>query len=248
MRLLQEFANIEKPKTVDFCREAYKFLTDECTEQKIDAPDDHKERANPTAIGTVTPIDLGLPSGTLWADRNVGAKSPTDFGAYFSWGNTAPNYPKNGNNDWGDSENAFDRSFTADEYQITEGAKWNKDLDLQHDAAYMNTDGVWKMPTKEQFKELHDNCTVRRKTINGVNGLLFTSNINGNTLFFPAAGFGYSTSLDNRGSRGYYWSRSWYSSGYGYYLYFNSSYVYPQHSRSRYFGYSVRAVQDLPTK
>lgn len=33
-------------------------------------------------------VDLGLPSGLLWADRNVGADSPYDYGDFFAWGET----------------------------------------------------------------------------------------------------------------------------------------------------------------
>ena len=262
-QLLKEFGDYEAPESVDFCREAYKFLTEQDENVtrlmmnggdvvgRVPMPDDdaNNHAYVPAVVGdTITAVDLGLPSGTLWADRNIGAKSPTDYGAYFSWGNTTPHYPKKGENDWGYEENAFDYSFNSVEYKKTEGAECDKDLDLQHDAAYMNTDGLWMTPTKEQFQELFDNCIVSRKTINGVNGLLFISNINGNSVFFPAAGYGYSTSLSRRSSYGYYWSRSWYSSDDGYNLYFDSGGVNPQNNNNRYNGFSVRAVQNLPTK
>ena len=62
-------------------------------------------------------------------------------------------------------------------------------------------------------------------------------------VFFPAAGYGYGTSVDNVGSYGLYWSSSWLSASYAYDMYFNSSSVNPQNYNSRYYGYSVRAVQ-----
>ena len=267
-QLLKEFGINDNPESVDFCREAYKFLTEQDENVtrlmmnggedvgRVPMPDgaanDHAYvpavQCTSAVVGdAMTAVDLSLPSGTLWADRNIGAKSPTDYGAYFSWGNTTPHYPKKGENDWGCEEDAFDYSFNSDEYKKTEGAKCDKDLDLQHDAAYMNTDGLWKTPSKEQYQELYDNCRIQRRTINGVNGLLFVSNINNNSVFFPSAGYGRGTSLGNRSSVGCYWSRSWLSSDYGYFLYFYSGSVYPQDNYGRYYGFSVRAVQDSPT-
>ena len=99
------------------------------------------------------------------------------------------------------------------------------------------------MPTKEDFKELCDNCTSEWTTRNGMKGRLFTSKTNGNSIFFPAAGYYNGTSLRNRGTSGYYWSASRNGSSYAYYLYFDSGGVYPQYNNSRGLGFSVRAVQ-----
>jgi uncharacterized protein (TIGR02145 family) len=101
----------------------------------------------------------------------------------------------------------------------------------------------WKMPTKEDFRELYDNTTSEWTTLNGVYGRLFTSKLNGNSIFFPAAGYYSGTTLYGRGSYGYYWSASRYSGSLGYRLLFYSGYVYPQYFSSRRFGFSVRAVQ-----
>lgn len=236
MRLLKEFGISDDKKTVDFCREAYKFITEENAPKDKSKSDDVVVETEPIAV------DLGLPSGTLWCDRNVGAKSPSDCGAFFSWGNTEPHYPKL-NMDWGDDDEAFDFLFNWDNYKKSEGYKLEGNIDLAHDAARVNMGEPWQMPTSDQFKELYDNCTWERKTVNGINGYLVTSKINGNSVFFPAAGYGYGTSLLNRGSYGLYWSSSWYSSDVAYRMDFNSSSVNPQYDSSRCYGFSVRAVQ-----
>ena len=198
-----------------------------------------KETKNKKAIA----VDLGLPSGTLWCDRNVGSKSPYDDGAYFSWGNTEPHYPHN-TNDWGNTDDVSDGySFYRDTYEKTAGAKLKGNIDLEHDAAHANMSDKWHMPTSEQFQELYDHCSWERKTINGVNGYLVTSRINGNSIFFPAAGSRYGTGLYGHGSYGYYWSASLYSSANGYNLGFSSGGVYPQDGNNRFCGVSVRAVQ-----
>jgi uncharacterized protein (TIGR02145 family) len=65
-------------------------------------------------------------------------------------------------------------------------------------------------------------------------------------VFFPAAGNGNGTSLNNRGTNGNYWSSSWNSADNAYNLNFNSSSVNPQNNNNRYNGNSVRAVQHSP--
>lgn len=225
MQLLKQFGIYDQPKTIDFCREAYKFI------MESDAP----ATAPETLVSSETiVVDLGLPSGTLWADRNIGAKSPEDFGLYFSWGNI--------------EGHAMGSGYDFDDYNETKGHELDGDIDIEHDAARSNMGEPWQMPTKEQFQELVDNCTREWCCENGHMGSRFTSKINGKSVFFPAAGYGHATSIDNVGSYGLYWSRSLHSSDYGYSLYFNSSSVYPQHNNYRYYGFSVRAVQNCQQK
>ena len=255
MMLLDKFGKVDMPKSIDFCREAYKFIV-EGDKMKLVGVNQETgepiiERIAPSIPKTpelqenekVTAIDLGLPSGTLWADRNVGAKSQYDYGLFFSCGNTKGYRPNTGDMDWGDFDNAFDYKFTSDEYEKTPGAKLEGDIDLEHDAAHVNMGEPWKMPTSEQFQELYDNCDWIRKNIHGVNGYLVVSKINGNSLFFACSGFGHGTTLYNRGSYGYYWASTLYSSTNGRSLYFNSSFVYPQNSYDRFLGFTVRPVQ-----
>ena len=242
MQLLKEFGITDDKKSVDFCREAYKFLTEGEDVKKLNPSCDiiSDDSTEPQAV------DLGLPSGTLWCDRNVGAKSPYDDGAYFSWGNTTPHYPKQGNSDWGDDEEAFEEDFfSPDTYEKSEGSKLDGDIDLAHDAAHVNMGAQWQMPTQEQFEELAEHCIWQRKTINGVNGYLVTSKANGNSMFFSCSGFGHGTSRGSRGSNGYYWSSTFSDSRYARYLNFYSGGVNPQDYDYRYFGFAVRAVQNL---
>lgn len=241
MQLLKEFGIIDEKKSVDFCREAYKFLTEG---EQNDTPSAAPGISSEEAIA----VDMGLPSGTLWCDRNVGAKSPEDYGAFFSWGNTDPHYPNRDNMDWGDDDDGFDYSFDSDTYEKTEGYKLEGNIDMAHDAARVNMGEPWQMPTEEQIKELFDNCDWVRKTINGINGYLVTSKINGNVIFFPCSGYGDGTSWDNRGSSGYYWASSLYSSTCGRSLDFGSGGVGPQNYNSRFYGFPLRAVQNCHQK
>ena len=236
MQLLKEFGIIEEKKSVDFCREAYKFLTEG---EQNDTPSAAQAVSSEEAIA----VDMGLPSGTLWCDRNVGAKFPEDYGAFFSWGNTDPHYPNRDNMDWGDDDDGFDYSFDSDTYEKTAGYKLEGNIDMAHDAARVNMGEPWQMPTEEQIKELFDNCDWVRKTINGINGYQVTSKINGNVIFFPASGYGNGTTWGNRGAGGGYWSSSWGSARGARGLGFYSGGVGAQNADGRCGGFAVRPVQ-----
>lgn len=184
----------------------------------------------PRAPLQARPIDLGLPSGIQWASCNVGAERPSDSGLYFSWGNTDGHEEGSGYN------------FSQAVYDTTPAAAITDNLSLSQDAARANLGAPWRMPTDVEFQELYDNCTYVWTTLNGVNGLLFTSNVNGNTLFFPAAGCYGGTSLVGRGSIGYYWSSTYYSAASARSLRFSGSNIYPQILDNRRGGFSVRAV------
>ncbi len=108
-------------------------------------------------------VDLGLPSGTLWATCNVGASSPNEYGLYFAWGETRG------------YSGVSERRFTDDEYDFDKGFE---------DGVAANMGGNWHMPREAQMNELVKYCTY--SFYNG--GALYTSRINGNTLFLPAAG------------------------------------------------------------
>ena len=178
-------------------------------------------------------VDLALPSGLLWCEHNIGAASPYDHGLYFSWGNVT-----------GHAEGScYDFSQTV--YDATDGAALTGNIAVgnEYDMARHNMGAPWRLPTKEEFKELNDNCTSLWTDEDGVAGRRFTSNINGNSVFFPASGLYDGTTLNNRGSRGYYWSSSYDSATNACYMGFNSSGVSPQNDNRRRFGFSVRAVQ-----
>ena len=176
-------------------------------------------------------VDLGLPSGLKWADRNVGAKSPEDPGLFFSWGNVEG------------VEIGKVCDFSEEKYVKTEGYKLKGDIDPTHDAATVNMGEPWRTPSDDEFQELYDNCDWEWTAENGYYGIRFTSKINGNSIFLPASGDGSGTSWGNRGSSGYYWSSSFGSARYARGLYFFSGGVYPQYYNYRYFGFAVRAVK-----
>ena len=191
-------------------------------------------------------VDLGLPSGTLWATRNVGATNPEDYGDYFAWGETEPKDVY----DWSTYEwcNGTDRTLTkycAKSYYGTVDDK--TELDPEDDAAYVNMGPSWRMPTKEQQDELKSSCTWTWTTRNGVKGTLFTGP-NGNTLFLPATGYRGESSIYQAGKSDNYWSRTLYSNtpSYAYYLNYNMGSCYTSY-RNRSYGYSVRAVRATAT-
>ena len=181
-------------------------------------------------------VDLALPSGLLWCEHNVGAASPYDDGLYFSWGNVEGHTGTDGY-DFGSSNDG--------PYASTPGAALtgNISVDGTYDAARHNMGAPWRMPTQPEFQELYDNCYSEWTDEDGVAGRRFTSRINGNSIFFPAAGNRYGTGLDGRGTYGYYWSSSLNSQAYGYSLYFDSGGVNPANANGRFDGFSVRAVQ-----
>ena len=178
-------------------------------------------------------VDLGLPSGLLWATCNVGADNPEDYGDYFAWGETTTK-----------------DTYNWSTYQYYDGSNLTKytgsdgltTLLPEDDAATANWGVDWRMPTKEEWQELYQNTTHTWTTQNGVYGRLFTAS-NGNSLFLPAAGYRYGSSLNNAGSYGYYWSSSLYtgSPDYACYLYFSSGNCY-LYSGYRGYGQSVRPV------
>ena len=132
-------------------------------------------------------VDLGLPSGTLWADRNIGADSPEDCGDYFAWGETEPKTTYN----WSTYKWCKGRYGTLTKYcaDLASGTVDNKmTLEPEDDAATANWGEAWCMPTYEQIHELYDECTLKMITQNGVNGYKMTGP-NGNSIFIPAAGF-----------------------------------------------------------
>ena len=193
-------------------------------------------------------VDLGLPSGTLWATCNIGATTPEGYGDYFAWGETLPKSNTtiyfwityqycNGcfdeltkycnNSSFG--YNGFTDNLTT--------------LLPEDDAATANWGSGWRMPTYEEWLELINNTPHQWTTLNGVNGMLFTAN--GNSLFLPAVDYRWGGELYNAGSSGYYWSRSLYTdTPYGaWYLYFGSDDCYMPYC-SRCYGFSVRPVRE----
>ena len=189
-----------------------------------------------TAAAPTGFVDLALPSGLLWCEHNVGASTPYEDGLYFSWGNVIGHTGTDGY-DFGSSNDG--------PYASTPGAALTGNIPANntYDAARHNMGAPCRLPTVGEFQELNSNCDSEWTDEDGVAGRRFTSRINGNSIFFPASGHRNGTSLDGRGSGGNYWSSSLHSQTYGYYLLFISGGVYPADNGSRFYGFSVRAVQ-----
>lgn len=163
------------------------------------------------AVNTKEWVDLGLPSGTLWATCNVGANSPEEFGDYFAWGETfSKDYY-----DWSTYKWCIGGLGTITKYCYDDNSGYNvfidfkAELDPEDDVAYVHWGPSWRMPSYEQQKELAEHCTWIWTTQNGVNGCLVIGP-NGNSIFLPATGYRWKESLDGAGSFGTYWSRMLY--------------------------------------
>ena len=160
-----------------------------------------------TTVKQPNPIDLGL--SVLWADRNIGADSITDYGYYFAWGETNPKqtYSLENCKYCQDADyNKLTKYCTKNNYGKVDSKTI---LDPEDDAAVQNLGNGWRMPTIEEYKEFIDNCDWKWTTKDGVNGCVFTSKKNGSKIFFPAAGLMWSSLLRD-GLNGLYWSSSLY--------------------------------------
>ena len=157
-------------------------------------------------------VDLGLPSGTLWATCNVGASKPEEYGDYFAWGETEPkeDYSWSTYKWCNGAQSTLTKYCTSSSY----GTVDNKiELEAGDDAATVHWGSNWQMPSVEQIEELISGnyTTISKITQDGVYGCKITSSSNGNSIFFPAGGlYGWSgsSSLTFVGTEGHYWSRT----------------------------------------
>ena len=212
-------------------------------------------------------VDMGLPSGRLWAIANIdvttnsgfaevdGTPSPYKYECtFFSWGNTEGHNPADASSftyNWGENNEG--------PYASTPGAQLTADAGLSFDAARAILGGPWRDPSTEDFAELFNSAytkfidangddiaaetTNKLVTISGIVGIRLKSIANGNIIFFPCSGVGYGQSWNDRGSGGYYWSRSLSSQTNGRGLLFYSGGVGPQGALNRFYGFTRRAVQ-----
>lgn len=169
-------------------------------------------------------IDLGL--SVKWATCNVGAETPEEYGNYYAWGET----------------------FPKDEYIEETSVTSGKDIgDISgnslYDAARANWGGKWRLPTVEELRELKEKCTLDWITQGGHAGYRVTGPT-GSSIFLPAAGYYYESSLRNDGDDGFYWCASPDSgdTDFAHNLYFKKNVTWNELSYYRFAGFSIRAV------
>ena len=187
-------------------------------------------------------VDLGLPSGLLWAETNIGAENAADDGNYYAWGETATKETYN----WSTYKYYDTSSSSVSKYTSTDGKTV---LENSDDVAYVKWGSSCRMPTQAEFAELCDttNCkwtwTSKLTSSNStIKGYEVTSRKNGNSIFLPASGCRNEGSLYYHGSYGYYWSGTLDSEGTRC-LYFNSG-RFRSDNCVRYVGPTVRPVAE----
>ena len=197
-------------------------------------------------------------NGPYWAERNVGASKPEDYGYYFWWGDTV-GYT-NTESGWISVKDGTSISFSS---SGAAGSTCGKDNSALQSAGYIDSTGnlvaaydavtahlgsPWRMPTDSEFSALANNCTTTWITTNGVSGYLVTGTgkYANRSIFLPAAASGYGSNLDYVGTYGWYWSSTPFSdsSDYAWCLFcYSSNFV--QIYKARYLGKSVRPVRGL---
>ena len=206
--------------------------------------------------------------GPYFAECNVGATKPEEYGYYFWWGDTV-GYKRNANNDGLVSSKDGTTTIIFFSSDTTAGQTSNKDNSTlqsegwidksgnlvvtddaatNRDAARAHLGYPWRMMTADEMDALLEKCTATWTQQNGVSGCLFTGNTEGYTdksIFLPAAGYGYSSILSADGSLGYYWSSTPSSDDtYCAWRLFCSAGVFISGIGKRYEGYPVRPVRD----
>ena len=201
--------------------------------------------------------------GPYWAECNVGATKPEEYGYYFWWGDTV-GYKREGNAWMATDGSSSNFQFCEDPISQqtcnksiatlqSEGWIVSKDgtyvLAPEHDAAHVHWDGEWRMPTEQELADLDSKCDWTWTTMNGVRGYLVQGKggYTSASIFLPCAGYGDGASLNYAGSNGNYWGNYWSSVPYSdddiaWFLYFGSS-GHCTNGSYRDGGRSVRPVQ-----
>ena len=173
-------------------------------------------------------IDLGLPSGTLWACCNVGGSTkPDGYGGFYAWGETSAKSQYN----WNTYKHCDGSKETCHDIGVSI-------CDTQYDVAKAKWGSTWRMPSYNEFMELIFNCTYEYVSVNGVNGGMFTSKNNGRSVFLSTAG--------ELNVAGFYWvgTKKQGSDPYAYFVNFNTEKVECYYGWSGFIctGYNVRPV------
>ena len=178
------------------------------------------------AEGQYEYVDLGLPSGVKWARMNIGATSPEGHGDFYAW-----------------AEIETKKQYIESTYNYTDVNIGDFSGNATYDVATAKWGGRWRMPTDAEMRELINNCNFEYTALNGVKGFMLTSKINGNTIFFPAAGWK-KESGGGAGSNAYYWGSTQASDAYARVMIMNLNNTGTKtvSNINRTWGHSVRAV------
>lgn len=199
-------------------------------------------------------VDLGLPSGTRWATKNVGATSETDYGLMFSWGDTQGYSSSDATDhtfDWANYK--WNPSGDGSTFTRYTGSDFTK-LKYEDDAARTSWGGDWRMPTADDFTELingTDQVWVTNYNGSGINGWIFSNKTDASKyIFLPAAGVRYNSELSQQGVEGFYWSSSYpdgtpAQQGNALYLHYDSIY---RIASQRCYGTPIRPVYKIVIK
>ena len=189
-------------------------------------------------------VDLALPSGLLWAECNVGATVPEEYGDYFAWGEIQPKSVYDWNTyAYGSTYNQLTKYCSNSNFGLNGFTDNLTILEPSNDVATVLLGNGARIPTKDEWDELLNNTTVEWTTVDVMFGCKCTGS-NGNTIFLPAAGCRNGSEINEFGRCGNYWSatlyltypsEAWYFLIYGGFQY--SDYC------SRFYGQSVRAVR-----
>lgn len=163
-------------------------------------------------------VDLGLPSGTLWANQNIGAIYYADYGELYSWGELE----------------------TKEDYRQSCYKEINERniIGTKYDVATRKLGQEWQMPSQEQFDELIRECLWKWEDRG-----FYIIGKNGNSIFLPASGWSCSSVVEHRNSYGYYWTGDKANSLFGKGLIFSKS-EYKTGNGYLYYGRAVRAVRN----
>ena len=179
-------------------------------------------------------VDLGL--SVCWAEHNVGASSPEGYGDYFAWGETE-----------------VKKKYTKNTYKFYDTKKGdflslsNSIVKTANDVAHQHWGDSWRMPTKNEFKELIEKCDWRKGELRGIKGYHITG-VNGNSIFLPMSGFRAAGNLFYSNEYGYYWAGNKGEEGgeraYGCYMDYNKGEVDWDYILYTFAGQTIRPVID----
>lgn len=182
-------------------------------------------------------IDMGL--SVRWSTFNIGAKTVTDAGYYYAWGDS---YIKD-DYDYNTYKWCYSGTKNMSKYNSSDGITV---LEMDDDVANVVLGDKWRTPTYDEWEELQSECIWAWTSMKGVNGYIVTSKINNNKIFLPAGGNYGGATLYNYNSEGIYWSSSLVEGlkSYAWYMAFRKTNAHLTHDYPRWEGRTIRPVTE----